>query len=123
MRVRCPFAPGRDGSESEPEDQPTLDALIQMFFVKEQDAKNEEASTDDILTNSTDPKESKDKDSQGTSADSQKSSQDHNNKDTDSLQDIIDKLIQTAGKHMESSMIAAHVALLIAYLVMDDPVS
>ena len=113
MRVRS------FGSSSEDE-RPTLDALIHMFFVKEQDAKKEEASTDDILTNSTDGKESN-KDGQGSSTDSQKNSQE--SKDSDSHQDIIDKLIQTAGKHMENSMIAAHVSLLIAYLIMDDPVS
>jgi len=103
------------------DEQSTLDAFIQMFFAKEEDAKKEEASTDDILTNSTDAKKEP-KDSQGSSSQESAKNSQESNKDSDSLQDIIDKLIQTAGKHMESSMIAAHLSLLIAYLVMEDPV-
>jgi len=99
------------------EEASTLDALIQLFFRKERDAKNDEASTDDILTNSTDKKDS------SQASDSQSSSQDSKDGESSSVQDIIDKLIETAGKHMENSMIAAHISLLIAYLIMDDPVS
>jgi hypothetical protein len=93
-----------------------LDALIQMFFERERDAKEEEGHTDDILTKNSNPKDKKD------SQDSQNSSQEKDSEGS-SVQDIIDKLVQTAGKHMENSLIAAYISLLLAYLIMDDPVS
>ena len=108
--------PGKDGELVQ---QPTLDALIDLFFRKEREAQKEEASTDDILTNSTDKKDAK----PTQASESQSSSQESKDSESSSVQDIIDKLIETAGKHMENSMIAAHISLLIAYLIMDNPVS
>ena len=89
-----------------------------MFCNKELQAKEEELHTDNILTTSTDGKEKKD--SQGS--DSQKSQQERDAENSSS-QGIIDKLVETAGKHMENSLLAAYISLLLAYIIMDDPVS
>lgn len=103
----------------EPLYQPALDALIALFFRKESEAQKEEASTDDILTNSTEKKDTK----PVSTSESQSSSQESKDSESSSVQDIIDKLIETAGKHMENSMIGAHISLLIAYLIMNSEVS
>ncbi|CAG7823220.1 unnamed protein product [Allacma fusca] len=105
------------------EDQPTLDALVEMFVAKERAAKKEEASTDDILTKGTDSQKDSQKNSSNSSQNSQNSQNSQDNESSNSVQDTIDKLIQTAGKHMENSLIAAYVSLLLAYLIMDNPVA
>jgi hypothetical protein len=102
------------------EEIPVLDALIHMFLSRERSAKKEEQHTDNILTTGDT--------SQGSSGNSSQAKDSQNSKDSqdtegNSVQDTIDKLIQTAGKHMENSLIAAYISLLIGYLVMDDPVS
>ncbi len=97
-----------------------LDAFVEMFVCRERAAKKEEQHTDNILT--------KGPEGPGTSSNQKGEnggSQDKNSQDSEgsSLQDTIDKLIQTAGKHMENSLIAAYISLLLAYLIMDNPVS
>ena len=104
------------------EEQPTLDALVQMFVSKERAAKQEEASTDDILTKGSDSKKPAQKSASGSQA-SQNSQNSQESESSNSVQDTIDKLIHTAGKHMENTLIAAYISLLLAYLIMDDPVS
>lgn len=104
------------------EEIPVLDAFVEMFLCRERAAKTEEQHTDNILT-----KGPGDSNSSGQTGDSSSgnSSQDKNSQDSEgsSLQDTIDKLIQTAGKHMENSLIAAYISLLLAYIIMDNPVS
>lgn len=93
---------------------PLLDALIEMFLHRERSAKTEEQHTDNILT--TGEKETKKR----TEPKSQGDSQEDKDGGGGSVQDTIDQLISTAGKHMENSLIAAYISLLIGFLVMDD---
>jgi len=102
------------------EELPVLDALIHMFLSRERSAKKEEQHTDNILTTG-DTSQGSSGNSSGHK-DSQSSTKDSQETEGNSVQDTIDKLIQTAGKHMENSLIAAYISLLIGYLVMDDPV-
>jgi hypothetical protein len=94
---------------------PLLDALVCMFLQRERSAKKEEQNTDTILTTG-------EKDKSSSQSSSQKDSQNSQDQEGSSLQDTINMLIQTAGKHMENSLIAAYISLLIAFLVMDDMV-
>lgn len=106
-------------SQNACEEISVLDAFVEMFVCRERAAKKEESNTDNILTKGpgepSSPTQRGDKDG---------ASQDKNSQDSEgsSLQDTIDKLIQTAGKHMENSLIAAYISLLLAYLIMDNPV-
>lgn len=79
-----------------------LDSLISMFLEREENAREDEKHTDTILDKKPAPRavKSKEKDEEGPETES----------DTD-------KLIQAAGKHMENSLIAAYISLLIAFLI------
>jgi len=100
-----------------------MDALIQMFLQRERSAKTEEQHTDNILTTGEkdgDKGKSSQDSSSGTGGGGANSQKDSQEDQGTSVQDTIDMLIQTAGKHMENSLIAAYISLLIAFLVMDD---
>jgi len=101
---------------------PVLDSLIQMFLERESSAKEEEQHTDNILT--TGEKKGKPSGSgsgggAGGGGDSQEKDSSQDPEGT-SVQDTINNLLQAAGNHMENSLIAAYISLLIAFLVMDD---
>lgn len=102
-----------------------LDAFVEMFLCRERAAKKEEQHTDNILTKGPDTKGPEEPGTSSNQKGENGGSQDKNSQDSEgsSLQDTIDKLIQTAGKHMENSLIAAYISLLLAYLIMDNPVS
>ncbi|CAL8085855.1 unnamed protein product [Orchesella dallaii] len=103
------------------EEIPVLDAFVEMFLCRERAAKKEEQHTDNILTKG--PDNNRGDSGNSSQKEGGSNSQDKNSQDAEgsSLQDTIDKLIQTAGKHMENSLIAAYIALLLAYLIMDNP--
>jgi len=103
-----------------------LDVFVEMFLYRERAAKKEELHTDNILDKGA-ANQSAGSSNAGHSSQikSSSNSSEKNSQDAEgsSVQDLIDKLIQTAGKHMENSLIAAYIALLLGYLIMDDPVS
>merc|ERR1719461_331536 len=80
------------------------EALVQMFLEKEENAKREESKTDAILDNVKGP-DDKQKD--------QKTEQ-------EAIDETVAKLLQKAGRHMEDTLIASYVTLIIGYLIKDN---
>ncbi|XP_065346925.1 protein wings apart-like [Cloeon dipterum] len=86
--------------------QTAIDALIELFMKNEAIAKIEEANTDTILDSK--KEEIIPKEEQAT-------------KTPDEIfNDIVEKLLQKAGRNMECNLIQAYISMLITYLVMDN---
>nr|CAG4646816.1 EOG090X017M [Megafenestra aurita] len=87
-----------------------IKALIDLFVNKEESARLEEARTDEILDGKPD---------QNDRGSGQSSAIANAGKtQEDAMEETVKKLLHKAGRHMEDSMVAAYVALLLGYVVM-----
>ncbi|XP_059351201.1 protein wings apart-like isoform X2 [Daphnia carinata] len=84
-------------------------ALIDLFVRKEDSARLEEARTDEILDGKPD---------QTDAGASEPASNNTGKTQEDAMEETVKKLLHKAGRHMEDSMVAAYVALLLGYVVM-----
>ncbi|KAK9505325.1 hypothetical protein O3M35_009408 [Rhynocoris fuscipes] len=86
------------------EDTNAVSALVSMFLQQEELARTEERKTDAILD-----------------GDDKSAVQQTNQKSTEEfIEETVALLLQKAGRHMEHTLIAAYVALLIGYLTIDN---
>jgi len=85
------------------------EGLVQMFLEKEENAKREESKTDAILDEA--PKQLKK--GEGDQKKDQKTEQ-------EAIDETVAKLLQKAGRHMEDTLIASYVTLIIGYLIKDN---
>lgn len=86
-------------------------ALIDLFIRKEDSARLEEARTDEILDGKPD---------QTDAGSSEPPSNNTGKTQEDAMEETVKKLLHKAGRHMEDSMVAAYVALLLGYVVMNN---
>ncbi|EZA51428.1 hypothetical protein DMN91_007039 [Ooceraea biroi] len=82
-------------------------SLIDLFYKQEELARAEEQKTDAILDGK---KDSEQTETVSTTTKSQE----------EFIEETVTKLLQKAGRHMEHTLIAAYVVLLLGYLVMDN---
>merc|ERR1712029_1038799 len=93
-----------DGPSTAPEQ------FVRLFLLKEESARHTETKTDQIL----DGKE-KDEDSEkGTKEDEKSKSHE------EYVDETVNKLLNKAGKHMEDTLIASYLTLIIGYLILDE---
>nr|CAG4638252.1 EOG090X017M [Cyclestheria hislopi] len=96
-----------------------LRALIDLFISKEESARQEEARTDAILDGKTNDVSSLSPEmSSFGNVDSSTSSNTAQKTQEDAVEETVKKLLHKAGRHMEDSMVAAYIGLLIGYVVM-----
>lgn len=86
-----------------------LESLVNVFYGQEELAQEEEQKTDAILDGKKD--EEQDKEAQAAA---EKKSQ------AEFIEETVAKLLQKAGRHMEHTLIAAYVVLLIGNLIIDN---
>ncbi|KAL7299425.1 hypothetical protein TKK_0007668 [Trichogramma kaykai] len=96
-----------DESPSSQEQTYGVQALIDLFFNQEELARLEEKNTDAILDGKKEPDQSTPQSSASKSRE-------------DIIEETVAQLLQKAGRHMEHTLIAAYVALLLGYLIMDN---
>ncbi|XP_057335368.1 protein wings apart-like [Microplitis mediator] len=84
-----------------------VDALIDLFYKQEEMARGEEQKTDDILDGKKDSEQSE------TVSAPAKTQEEF-------IAETVAKLLQKASRHMEHTMIGAHVVLLLGNLIMDN---
>nr|CAG4640633.1 EOG090X017M [Eulimnadia texana] len=105
-----------DGGESS-----AIKALIDLFTAKEESARLEEARTDAILDGKAPANDVSNMSSIGFPGLSESSTSANVAKpQEDAAEDTVKKLLHKAGRHMEDSMVAAYVGLLIGYVVMEN---
>jgi len=99
--------------------QTTLGALIDLFTSKEESARLEEARTDEILDGKP-PTHVKQESgsSQCHTSGANESVSSAGKAQEDAMEETVKKLLHKAGRHMEDSMVAAYVGLLIGYIIM-----
>jgi len=87
------------------------EGLVQLFLEKEENARREETKADDFVDDVQKENKAKEK-----SEESQKKEP-----KTDKRQEeIVTELLQKAGRHMEDTLIASYITLIIGYLILDD---
>nr|CAG4648495.1 EOG090X017M [Polyphemus pediculus] len=96
----------------------SLSALINLFIAKEESARLEEARTDEILDGKPPTGANGGNSSQSLNSGNNDNPSNANNKQEDAMEETVKKLLHKAGRHMEDSMVAAYVGLLIGYIVM-----
>jgi len=100
------------------EQQTTLKALIGLFINKEESARLEEARTDAILDGKPPGHQPESGSSQPNSSGPNDTAASAGKAQEDAMEETVKKLLHKAGRHMEDSMVAAYVSLLIGYIVM-----
>lgn len=86
------------------------EGLVELFLEKEENARHEESKTDAILDGVKDEKEN---DAEGSQKKEQKTEQ-------EVIDETVAKLLQKAGRHMEDTLIASYITLIVGYLIYDD---
>merc|ERR1719433_1035034 len=81
-----------------------------MFLDKEENARKEESKTDAILDEVKDP----------DAPDEDNAKKDQQKTEQEVIDETVAKLLQKAGRHMEDTLIASYVTLIIGYLIKDN---
>ncbi|CAB4058217.1 unnamed protein product [Lepeophtheirus salmonis] len=81
-----------------------VEGLVNLFIEKESSARHEESKTDNILD--------------GVSEDKEEENQKKSREEV--IDETIAKLLQKAGRHMEDTLIASYITLIVGYTILDN---
>lgn len=94
----------------ESERVPSVRLLVNLYLEKEEQARQEEAKTNSLLDGEKQQDEEEDKEAESTTTTTPQTAQDE-------LENTLTKALQKAGKHMEASIVAAYIAILLGCIV------
>lgn len=114
MESKAPPDPECVMDRSSRDQMSAVAALVNLFYIHEKSAYEEQVQTDAILDGKKEPNE--------TSEPSSQSSQTSTKSKSDEIEETVAKLLQKAGNHMEHTFIGAYIVLLIGYLIMDNKI-
>ncbi|KAK6626622.1 hypothetical protein RUM44_009098 [Polyplax serrata] len=113
MESKAPPDPECVVERSAREQMSAIAALVNLFYIHEKSAYEEQVETDAILDGKKDVNESNEQTSQSSQSAPPKSK-------GDEIEETVAKLLQKAGNHMEHTFIGAYIVLLIGYLITEN---